>query len=135
VTTPVNINPQPAVYNNIFPENIVPPYIPALNQPAGAIPGSGVAAVWTLPATAGLAWAVKKVNWSYSATPAAGSTITISDGTTSFSTYISSSGAGWTSFDIPNVFKSNANVTITLAASAGVFGEIGPVEAWQVASA
>jgi len=135
MTTPVNITPQPPVYNMVFPNNIVPPYIPAINQPASAIPAVGVAAVWTLTATPGLAWVIKKANWSYSAAPAAGSTFTITDGTTTVLVYVSSSGAGWTSFDIPNVFKSNTNVVITLSASSGVLGEVGPLEAWQVASA
>ncbi len=63
--------------------------------------------------------AFKSVHWSFAVAPTAPALLTISDGSTTYSMYITASGPGFMPFD-GIAFGDNLDVTVALAAAGGV---------------
>lgn len=93
--------------------------LPLTSAPAGA---NEEAKVETTKPEAAMRHRITRVIASYSGTPAAGSTLTISDGTTTLTTYIAA--AGPTQIEPEFQAAAGAKVTIILAAATGVKGAL-----------
>lgn len=105
--------------------------VPALVPDPNAAPASNTAATWTLAADASNGWAIEEIIFAYSGTPVAG-TLTITWGTNTNTTYITSGGPGPLVFVPPIVFPINTQVVITLATGGvGISGAIMDVRAWK----
>lgn len=89
------------------------------------------AAVVTLSANTTKPNVVGQVHYSYSAAPAAGSTLKIEDGaTTVFEQYVTAAGYGCVNFDPPLAGTAGAAMTITLADPGGsIIGKV-TVNCW-----
>lgn len=81
------------------------------------VPNANTAAVVTLAATAGWAWIVERIVWSYSATPTGGRLTIVETETTVLDIDITSGGPG--PFEVGEEYSAGAAVVITLAAGSG----------------
>jgi hypothetical protein len=99
-----------------------------------AAPGSNAAATITYAAGgAGVQHVISGIAWSFSATPAAATNLSIQDGSgnTVFSIDITSAGAGVVNFSPPKKGTANSQMIITLAAGgSGVTGKLSVLGHW-----
>ncbi len=114
------------------PHPVSPGGIP-VNPNYLAISSSNSAGVVTLPApTAGYAWLVTGVYWSYNGTPTAGN-LTANDGSDEFDIDITTSGPGFVMFNTGFIFARAQAVTLTIAAGgSGIVGKCGFIGARQI---
>jgi hypothetical protein len=121
MVAPQTINP-----NGIGLEWNLPPEL-AFDATMRHAPASNTAATLTLAADASRRNILSQIHLSYSAAPAAGSTIKVEDGagTTVYEQYIAAGGPQVISFSPPLAGTANTALVVTLAAGGtGISGEI-----------
>ena len=100
-------------------------------DPAAAlvdVPLANVAAVVTVAAVPGFRHYLKSFAWSYSAAPAAGSTMIVTDGGVQmFHQYVSAAGPGFQEFPGDRGLRMAANSALVLTLLAGGLGVLGSV--------